>query len=71
MALIRPLSWELPYAVDVALEINKYLSKYFDKYFVFRAALAAYGGSQARDRIRAVATSLHHSHSNTGSELRL
>ena len=28
----------------------------------------AYGGSQAGDRIRAVAASLHHSHSNMGSE---
>ena len=30
----------------------------------FRAALEAYGGSQARGQIRAVAASLHHSHSN-------
>ena len=29
---------------------------------VFRAASAAYGGSQARGRIRAVAAGLHHSH---------
>ena len=35
------------------------------------AAPVAYGGSQARGRIGAVATSLHHSHSNAGSELRL
>ena len=32
------------------------------------AALAAYGGSQARGRIGAIATSLRQSHSNTGSE---
>ena len=32
------------------------------------AAFAAYGGSQARGPIRAVAVDLHHSHSNTGSE---
>ena len=31
---------------------------------VFRAAPMAYGGSQARGLIRAVAASLHHSHSN-------
>ena len=31
----------------------------------------AYGGSQARGLIRAVAASLHHSLSNTGSEPRL
>ena len=38
---------------------------------LFRAAPAAYGGSQARDQIRAVAASLYHSHSNTRSELHL
>ena len=32
------------------------------------AVLAAYGGSQARGQIRAVAASLHQSHSNSGSE---
>ena len=40
-------------------------------YFIFnlfRAALMAYGGSQARGQIGAVATDLQHSHSNTGSE---
>ena len=31
----------------------------------------ACGGSQARDRIGAVAASLHHSHSNARSKLRL
>ena len=33
--------------------------------------LAAYGGSQARDLIGAVATGLRQSHSNAGSEPRL
>ena len=36
--------------------------------FFFRAVAEAYGGSQARSRIRAAAASLHHSHSNTRSE---
>ena len=36
--------------------------------FIFRATPAAYGSSQARGRIGAVAASLHHSHSNSGSE---
>ena len=37
--------------------------------FVFlRAASEAYGGSQARGRIRAVATGLRQSHSNVASE---
>ena len=38
-------------------------------FFLFRAILAAYGSSQTRSRIRATAAGLHHSHSNTGSEL--
>ena len=36
--------------------------------FLFRTALSAYGVSQARGPIGAVAASLHHSHSNTGSK---
>ena len=38
---------------------------------IFRAAPAAYGGSQAPGRIRAIAAGLHYSRSNVGSELRL
>ena len=38
---------------------------------LFRAALAAYGGSQARGGVRAVAAGLCHSHRNTRSELHL
>ena len=37
----------------------------------FRAAPPAYGGSQAKGLIGAVATCLHHSHSNARSEPRL
>ena len=33
-------------------------------FWLFRAALVAYGGSQARGRIRAVASSLHHSNTD-------
>ena len=36
--------------------------------FFFRAAPAAFGGSQARGRIGATAAGLHHSHSNVRSE---
>ena len=36
--------------------------------FFFRATHMAYGGSQARGPIRAVAAGLHHSLSNAGSE---
>ena len=39
--------------------------------FVFRAALAAYRGSQTRGQIGAVIAGLHHSHSNVRSELHL
>ena len=40
-------------------------------FWLCRAAPAAYGGSQARGPVGAIATSLHHSHSNAGSELHL
>ena len=35
---------------------------------LFRAALEAYGGSQGRGLIGAVAAGLHQSHSNVGSK---
>ena len=38
-------------------------------FLLFGAAGAAYGSSQARGRIRALAAGLYHSHSNGGSEL--
>ena len=38
---------------------------------LFRAAPTAYGGSQARGPIGAVAAGLRHSHSNVGSKLHL
>ena len=38
-------------------------------FMLFRATPTAYGGSQARGRIRATAASLCHSQSNAGSEL--
>ena len=40
-------------------------------FFLFKAASVSYRSSQARDQIRAAATGLCHSHSNTGSELHL
>ena len=40
-------------------------------FFFFRATPAAYGGSQARSPIGAVAAGLQHSHSNTRSETHL
>ena len=44
---------------------------HFFSFFLFRAAPAAYGSSQARGGIRAAAASLYHSHSNSGSKLHL
>ena len=41
---------------------------YFVLFLAFRASSAAYGSSQPRGQIRVIAASLHHSHSNTGSE---
>ena len=50
---------------------NKIFAPDFFFFGLFRAAPTTYGGSQARDRMGAVAAGLHHSHSNAGSELRL
>ena len=44
---------------------------YFFIFCPFRVTPVAYGGSQTRDRIGAVAAGPHHSHSNARSELRL
>ena len=41
---------------------------YFILFFLFQGHTAAYGGSQARGRIRATAAGLHHSHSNARSK---
>ena len=40
----------------------------FSLFAISRAAPEAYGGSQAKGRIRAVAAGPHQSHSNMGSE---
>ena len=57
---------------DANYSIYFFLFIYFFGSFVFfRAAPAAYGGSQARGRIGAVAASLRHSHSNARSKPRL
>ena len=44
---------------------------FFGLFAISLAAPSAYGGSQARGRIRAVATGLHHSHNNAGSKPQL
>ena len=45
-----------------------FLFIYFFAFCLLRAAPATYGGSQAGGLIGVVAASLHHSHSNAGSE---
>ena len=44
---------------------------FFGLFAFSRVTPTAYGGSQARGLIRAIAAGLHHSHSNVGSKLRL
>ena len=48
-----------------------FLSFFLFVFCLFRAAPVAYGGSQARGLIGAIAVGLYHSHSNSGSELHL
>ena len=60
-----------PHWVGASIGLREvYLFIYLFGFFAFfsRAAPEACGGSQARGQIRAVATGLHQSHSNTGSE---
>jgi len=47
---------------------SKFIYIYFCLFAFSRAIPVAYGGSQARGLIGAVATGLHQSHSNLGSE---
>ena len=47
---------------------DRALSIFFFFFCLFKATLASYGSSQARGQIRAVATGLHHSYSNTRSK---
>ena len=44
---------------------------FFFAFLLFRAAPMAHEGSQARGPVGAIAASLHHSHSNAGSESHL
>ena len=49
-------------------ETGQFLCMYL-LFCLFRTALGVYEGSQARGPIGAAAASLHHGHSNAGSEL--
>ena len=64
------LSWEVGIYSFVQFDSWSEEPEFFF-FFPFRAAPPAFGSSQARGQIRATATGLHHSHSNSGSELYL
>ena len=57
------------YLCHLCLQPNAETFNHMDFFGLFRAATAAYGGSQARGPIGAVAAGLHNS--NTRSELHL
>ena len=70
---IQHLTWEevgngneATPVMGVPLNLTYFL--FFMYFLLFRAALVAYGGSQATGRIRATAASLDHSQSNAGSK---
>ena len=62
--------WEAAKGLWAGRHMPQFVCMYVHIY-VFRAASAAYGSSQARRQIKAAATDLYHSHSNAGSELHL
>ena len=69
--------YEIFFRVIMPMETTKIIWTYRQKiilfffFCLFGAAPVAYGGSQARDLIRAIAAGLPHSHSHTRSEPRL
>ena len=50
---------------------HSFIHSFIHVFCLFKAVPVAYGGSQVRGRIRAIAAGLHHSHSNARSEPRL
>ena len=66
VATVGYLAWELLHAIAQQKEFLIFLFCFV--FCLFRAAPTAYGGSQTRGLIRAVAASLSQSHSNLGSK---
>ena len=66
-----PLLFVAPIVVPCGAGENCFFVFFFFFFLAFRAAPAAYGGSQAWGGIRVAAAGLHHSHSNPGSGPRL
>ena len=59
-------------SLEIVYERNDLVQYFIFFFWLFlRGCTMAYGSSQARGRIRAVAAGLHHSHSNARSELHL
>ena len=71
---VIPIWWVWAKTPELAFLISSILSpgnsffSFFFFFFLFRAAPTAYGGSQARGPIGAIAASLCHSHSNARSK---
>ena len=66
---VQVFRWQIV-SVFVCLNFFSFFLSFFF-FCLFRVAPMAYGGSQARGLIGAVAIGLHQSHSNTGSKLGL
>ena len=62
--------WNVKWYCSLENNLSISFFSFFLSFFFcfFRAAPTAYGSSQARRQIRAIATSLHHSHRNVGSK---
>ena len=68
---LRYMSWSIRPYWQLQIFFFNSLFNFFFIFCLYKATAAAYGGSQARGLIGAVADSLHQSHSNARSELRL
>ena len=68
LLLFLCLSYVLSRVLVISGSISFFNFLFFCLFAFSRAAPAAYGGSQARGLIEAVATGLHHSHNNAGSK---
>ena len=68
---VTNLEQEIAPLTDENTNVTMKLDFFFGLFAFSSATLAAYGGSQTRVLIGAIATGLHQSHSNAGSQPRL